>query len=51
MITAIDQYTYNGISIAGKGDQVECSRCKGVFPIIEGTHTLQYLMKLTSSPP
>ncbi|CAQ82593.1 conserved hypothetical protein [Photorhabdus asymbiotica] len=42
VITAIDQYTYNGISIAGKGDQVECPQCKGVFPIIEGADSLQY---------
>ncbi|WP_239002525.1 PAAR domain-containing protein [Photorhabdus khanii] len=42
VITAIEQYTYNGISIAGKEDWVECPQCKGVFPIIEGSHALQY---------
>ncbi|WP_242688601.1 PAAR domain-containing protein [Photorhabdus tasmaniensis] len=42
VITAIEQYTYNSISIAGKGDWVECPQCKGAFPIIEGSNALQY---------
>ncbi|WP_268801282.1 PAAR domain-containing protein [Photorhabdus laumondii] len=45
VITAIDEYTYNGIPIAGKEDLVACPQCKGVFPIIQviqGTDSLKY---------
>ncbi|WP_350307662.1 PAAR domain-containing protein [Photorhabdus viridis] len=42
VITAIDDYTYNGIPIAGKEDLVECPQCKGVFPIVQGADFLKY---------
>ncbi|KGM27093.1 PAAR domain-containing protein [Photorhabdus akhurstii] len=42
VITAIDEYTHNGIPIAGKEDLVECPQCKGVFPIIQGASSLKY---------
>ncbi|TDB48184.1 PAAR domain-containing protein [Photorhabdus khanii] len=42
VITAIDQYTHNGIPIAGKDDWVECPQCKGVFPIVQGADSLKY---------
>ncbi|WP_350307891.1 PAAR domain-containing protein, partial [Photorhabdus viridis] len=46
VITAIDDYTYNGIPIAGKEDLVECPQCKGVFPIVQGADSLKYKGKL-----
>ncbi|MDB6372645.1 PAAR domain-containing protein [Photorhabdus bodei] len=42
VITAIDEYTHNGIPIAGKEDLVACPQCKGVFPIIQGADSLKY---------
>ncbi|KGM27096.1 MULTISPECIES: PAAR domain-containing protein [Photorhabdus] len=42
VITAIAQYTHNGIPIAGKEDLVACPQCKGVFPIIQGADSLTY---------
>ncbi|MCP9269518.1 PAAR domain-containing protein [Xenorhabdus sp. XENO-1] len=42
VITAIDSYVYQGVPIAGKGDLVSCPKCKGVFPIVEGSNDLQY---------
>ncbi|MGS0627684.1 PAAR domain-containing protein, partial [Photorhabdus asymbiotica] len=43
VITAVDEYTHNGIPIAGKGDLVACLQCKGVFPIIQGADSLKYI--------
>ncbi|PHM75320.1 PAAR domain-containing protein [Xenorhabdus cabanillasii] len=42
VITAIDGYVYQGIPVAGKGDLVACPKCKGTFPIIEGSNNLKY---------
>ncbi|MCG3462202.1 PAAR domain-containing protein [Xenorhabdus bovienii] len=42
VITAIDSYVYQGVPIAGKGDLVSCPKCKGVFPVVEGSNNLQY---------
>ncbi|WP_387490227.1 PAAR domain-containing protein [Photorhabdus sp. RM96S] len=42
VITAIDEYTHNGVPIAGKEDLVACPQCKGIFPIIQGTDSLKY---------
>ncbi|WP_422824259.1 PAAR domain-containing protein [Xenorhabdus siamensis] len=41
MITAICGYTYKGIPVAGETDLVECSKCEGVFPIVEGSENLK----------
>lgn len=32
------QTNLNGRPMAGVGHQVSCPKCKGVFPIIEGSH-------------
>ncbi|MEK9495080.1 PAAR domain-containing protein [Photorhabdus sp. P32] len=37
VITAIDNYVYQGVPVAAKGDLVSCPKCKGVFPIL-GQH-------------
>ncbi|WP_176551388.1 PAAR domain-containing protein, partial [Xenorhabdus cabanillasii] len=42
VITAIDKYIYQGALIAAKGDLVACPKCKGTFPIIEGSNNLKY---------
>ncbi|NDK98411.1 PAAR domain-containing protein [Photorhabdus bodei] len=42
VITAIDEYTHNGVPIAGKEDLVACPQCKGVFPIVQGADSLKY---------
>ncbi|RAX02665.1 MULTISPECIES: PAAR domain-containing protein [unclassified Photorhabdus] len=42
VITAIDEYTHNGVPIAGQEDLVECPQCQGVFPIIQGAGSLKY---------
>ncbi|MGJ0624046.1 PAAR domain-containing protein [Xenorhabdus bovienii] len=42
VITAIDSYVYQGVPIAGKGDLVSCPKCKGVFPVVEGSNDLQH---------
>ncbi|WP_340617366.1 PAAR domain-containing protein [Xenorhabdus entomophaga] len=41
VITAVGGYTYKGILIVGKTDLVECPKCEGVFPIIEGSENLK----------
>ncbi|WP_445497157.1 PAAR domain-containing protein [Photorhabdus sp. SF281] len=46
VITAIDDYTYNGTPIAGKEDLIACPQCKGVFPIVQGADSLKYKGKL-----
>ncbi|MDB6370323.1 MULTISPECIES: PAAR domain-containing protein [Photorhabdus] len=35
VITAIDNYVYQGVPVAAKGDLVSCPKHKGVFPIVE----------------
>ncbi|WP_323836901.1 PAAR domain-containing protein [Photorhabdus africana] len=42
VITAIDEYTHNGVPVAGKEDLVVCPQCKGIFPIIQGADSLKY---------
>ncbi|PHM37587.1 hypothetical protein Xmau_03804 [Xenorhabdus mauleonii] len=42
VITAIDGYAYQGIPVAAKGDLVTCPKCKGTFPIVEGSRDLKY---------
>ncbi len=42
VITAIDNYVYQGIPIAAKGDLVTCPKCKGIFPIVEGSDDLKH---------
>ncbi|MDE1483448.1 PAAR domain-containing protein [Xenorhabdus bovienii] len=41
VITAVGGYTYKGIPVAGERDLVECSKCKDVFPIMEGSDNLE----------
>jgi uncharacterized Zn-binding protein involved in type VI secretion len=41
IITAMGGYTYKGISAAGETDFVECPKCEGVFPIVEGSDNLK----------
>ncbi|PHM50531.1 PAAR domain-containing protein [Xenorhabdus miraniensis] len=42
VITAIDGYVYQGVPIAAKGDLVICPKCKGIFPIVEGSDDLKH---------
>ncbi|OWO80809.1 hypothetical protein B5C26_16095 [Photorhabdus luminescens] len=42
VITAIDNYLYQGVPVAAKGDLVSCPKCKGVFPIVEGSNDLKH---------
>ncbi|PHM50526.1 PAAR domain-containing protein [Xenorhabdus miraniensis] len=42
VITAIDGYVYQRVPIAAKGDLVTCPKCKGVFPIVEGSGDLKH---------
>ncbi|PHM45106.1 hypothetical protein Xmau_01313 [Xenorhabdus mauleonii] len=42
VISAIDGYVYQGVPIAAKGDLVACPKCKGTFPIVEGSSNLKY---------
>ncbi|RAW99463.1 MULTISPECIES: PAAR domain-containing protein [unclassified Photorhabdus] len=42
VITAIDNYVYQGVPVAAKGDLVSCPKCKGVFPIVEGSNDLKH---------
>ncbi|CDH24228.1 PAAR domain-containing protein [Xenorhabdus bovienii] len=46
VITSIGGYTYQGISVAGESDLVTCPKCKGKFPIIEGSKSLKSQGKL-----
>ncbi|MDC9622764.1 MULTISPECIES: PAAR domain-containing protein [Xenorhabdus] len=41
VITAVGGYTYKGIPVAGETDLVECPKCEGVFPIVEGSENLK----------
>ncbi|PHM47678.1 PAAR domain-containing protein [Xenorhabdus miraniensis] len=41
VITTVGGYTYKGIPVAGETDLVECPKCEGVFPIIEGSENLK----------
>ncbi|CDG98178.1 conserved hypothetical protein [Xenorhabdus bovienii str. puntauvense] len=41
VITAVSGYTYKGIPVAGESDLVECPKCEGVFPIVEGSDNLK----------
>ncbi|KMW71203.1 PAAR repeat-containing protein [Photorhabdus luminescens subsp. luminescens] len=42
VITAIDNYLYQSVPVAAKGDLVSCPKCKGVFPIVEGSNDLKH---------
>ncbi|MBD1225958.1 PAAR domain-containing protein [Xenorhabdus griffiniae] len=42
VITAIDNYVYQGVPITAKGDLVTCPKCKGSFPIVEGSDDLKH---------
>jgi uncharacterized Zn-binding protein involved in type VI secretion len=37
VITASETHSYIGIPVARVGDMVECPKCKGTYPIIEGS--------------
>ncbi|WP_312710547.1 PAAR domain-containing protein [Stenotrophomonas sp.] len=39
VIESIPHTNLNGKSMAGKGNMVLCPKCKGAFPIIEGSST------------
>ncbi|MBD2822877.1 PAAR domain-containing protein, partial [Xenorhabdus sp. 42] len=41
-MSAINDYVYQGVPIAAKGDLVTCPKCKGTFPIVEGSSNLKY---------
>ncbi|MEK9495083.1 PAAR domain-containing protein [Photorhabdus sp. P32] len=41
VITAIDNYVYQDVPVATKGDLVSCPKCKGVFPIVERSDDLK----------
>ncbi|OCQ50499.1 hypothetical protein Ppb6_04274 [Photorhabdus australis subsp. thailandensis] len=42
VITAIDNCVYQGVPVAAKGDLVSCPKCKGFFPIVEGSDDLKH---------
>ncbi|PHM46474.1 hypothetical protein Xmau_00888 [Xenorhabdus mauleonii] len=42
VVTAIGGYVYRDVPVAAKGDLVTCPKCKGTFPIVEGSNDLKY---------
>ncbi|ETS32734.1 hypothetical protein PTE_01381 [Photorhabdus khanii NC19] len=42
VITAIDNCVYQSVPVAAKGDLVSSPKCKGVFPIVEGSNDLKH---------
>ncbi|WP_335673755.1 PAAR domain-containing protein [Xenorhabdus hominickii] len=40
-VYSVGGYTYKGIPAAGESDLVECSKCEGVFPVVEGSENLK----------
>lgn len=42
VLIGIDALHYGPVAVAGLGDLVFCPRCKGEFPIVEGSDFLMY---------